>query len=395
MESERWLILGALFIARTAMGFQFQAIGTLSPFLMAGLGIDYTRLGLLIGCYLLPGIVFAYPGGMLGQRLGDKRVVLCGLALMAVGGALMAVAEDYPTFLGARLLSGIGAVLLNVLLAKMATDWFFGHEIGTALALLVSSWPIGIGIALASLPSLATAFSLPLSLVSTAIAAALSLALVAAVYHNPTMRPATTLLVGKSQCRLSMHEIGLTSLAGSIWTLYNVGYIILVSFAPSLLITHGMSAGEAGIAVSLAAWTVIVTIPTGGMLIDRIGHATAMTVASLAVLALTIMLISVMPSLALIAFAGAVAGLPTGALMALPTQVLRAETRGLGMGVFFTWYYIGMAILPPAAGVLRDVIDHPGAPLAMAACLEIAATAILGLFRTLQSRSGLSPDVSR
>ena len=49
-----------------------------------------------------------------------------------------------------RLISGMGAVLLNVLVTKMTTDWFVGREIGTALALLVSSWPIGIGIALNS-----------------------------------------------------------------------------------------------------------------------------------------------------------------------------------------------------------------------------------------------------
>ena len=46
-------------------------------------------LGLLIGLYMLPGIVIALPGGMLGQRFGAKRVVLVGLALMTIGGALM------------------------------------------------------------------------------------------------------------------------------------------------------------------------------------------------------------------------------------------------------------------------------------------------------------------
>ena len=59
--SERWLILAVLFLARTAMGFQFQSVAALSPFLVDSLGIDYTQLGLLIGLYLLPGIAIAYP----------------------------------------------------------------------------------------------------------------------------------------------------------------------------------------------------------------------------------------------------------------------------------------------------------------------------------------------
>ena len=55
------------------MGFQFQSVASLSSFVISDLGIDYTQLGLLIGFYLLPGIVIAYPSGLLGRRFGDKQ----------------------------------------------------------------------------------------------------------------------------------------------------------------------------------------------------------------------------------------------------------------------------------------------------------------------------------
>lgn len=35
-------------------------------------------------------------------------------------------------------------------------------------------------------------------------------------------------------------------------------------------------------------------------------------------------------------------------------QLLRPESRARGMGVFSTWYYAGMAVLPPVAGWLQD-----------------------------------------
>ncbi len=136
---ERWLILAILFLARTAMGFQFQSIAALSSFLMDGLRIEYAQLGLLIGLYLLPGIAIAYPGGLLGQRFGDKRIALLGMMLMILGGILAAIGNDYWSVFAGRLIAGTGAVLLNVLLTKMTTDWFIGREIGTALAILVSS----------------------------------------------------------------------------------------------------------------------------------------------------------------------------------------------------------------------------------------------------------------
>src|SRR5262249_50511047 len=42
-------------------------------------------------------------------------------------------------------------------------------------------------------------------------------------------------------------------------------------------------------------------------------------------------------------FIGALAGLPGGALMMLPGEVLLPQNRAAGMGIFFTWYYAGLA----------------------------------------------------
>ena len=208
------------------------------------------------------------------------------------------------------LISGIGAVLLNVLLTKMATDWFVGRELGTALALLVSSWPIGIGAALIVLPRVATTSSVATAFAMTAVAAALGLALIALIYRDPptlgdTPPPARGLGSG-----LSLEELGLVSLAGSIWALFNVGYIILISFAPALLISKGLSIKGAGVATSVASWTIIPTIAFGGMLLDRIGHATALMMTSFSVLGLILMLLPTASSWVLIGFTGAVAGVP-------------------------------------------------------------------------------------
>ena len=87
MVSKRWFILGALFLARTAMGFQFQSVVGVSSFLRADLGIGLGDLGVLVGAYMLPGIVVAIPGGSIGRRFGEKRIAIFGLLLMAIGGA--------------------------------------------------------------------------------------------------------------------------------------------------------------------------------------------------------------------------------------------------------------------------------------------------------------------
>jgi predicted MFS family arabinose efflux permease len=382
---ERWLILAVLFLARTAMGFQFQAVAALSSWIVADFSIDYTRLGLLIGLYLLPGIIIAYPGGLLVQHFGDKRIAVSGLVLMVAGGLLTA-SGDYPVVLAGRLISGGGAVLLNVLLTKMTIDWFVGREIGTALAVLVSSWPVGIGIALITLPWFAVHTSALAGFASTSAVAALVLVLVVVIYRTP---PAAGRLQQSNRTKylhLSVSEFGMVSLAGAVWMLFNVGYILVVSFGPALLVSNGLSQADAGFMTSLVAWAIIITIPLGGVLIDQIGHATTLMIASFAAFGFSAMLLPSALSPGLMTFIGAVAGLPCGAMMVLPGEVLRPQNRATGMGVFYTWYYAGMALLTPAAGILRDASGAPGAPLLLAGALELAALAVLVVFRLCQRR---------
>jgi predicted MFS family arabinose efflux permease len=380
---ERWLILAVLFLARTAMGFQFQAVAALSSSVIADFSINYTQLGLLIGLYLFPGMVIAYPGGLLGQYFGDKRIAIFGIALMVVGGLLTAAGE-YPLVLAGRLISGVGAVLLNVLVTKMIMDWFAGREIGTALAVLVASWPVGIGIALIVLPWLAARSSAAAGFACTAGVAAVVLVLVVVLYRVPPAAIGPRPSDGNKPSRLSLSEFGLVSLAGSVWMLFNVGYILVVSYGPALLVSNGSSPANAGFITSLVAWALIITVPLGGVLIDRIGYATAVMVASFVVFGVSTMLVPTAPSPALMAFIGVVAGLPVGAMMVLPSEVLRPVNRAAGMGVFYTWYYAGMALLTPAAGILRDASGAPGAPLLFAGALEFAALAVLILLRLYQ-----------
>src|SRR5947209_17193795 len=144
MLHNRWVALALFFLARTAMAIQFQTVGALGPLLVRDIGLDYARLGTLIGLYMLPGVLLALPGGMLIQRFGASAIAYLGLGAMAVGGELMGLASAYPALVAGRLLSGAGAVLLNVALTKMVADWFARREIVTAMAILVSSWPLGI-----------------------------------------------------------------------------------------------------------------------------------------------------------------------------------------------------------------------------------------------------------
>ena len=69
--------------------------------------------------------------------------------------------------------------------------------------------------------------------------------------------------------------------------------------------------------------------------------------------------------------------------MALPAQVLRVENRAVGMGIFFTVYYIGMGIGSSIAGYARDASGDPAAPFWMAGLMILIAMLALIGFRKL------------
>jgi MFS family permease len=73
------------------------------------------------------------------------------------------------------------------------------------------------------------------------------------------------------------------------------------------------------------------------------------------------------------ALIGILMGMPAGPIMTLPVNALAPEHRGVGMGVYFTWYYIGMAAFPPVAGAIQDATGGAAMSLAFGAAL-IAGT---------------------
>jgi predicted MFS family arabinose efflux permease len=383
----RWLILLVLFIARAAIAFQFQSIPALSPLLVDSLRIDYALLGTLVGLYMLPGVIFSLPGGVLGQRFGDKHIALLGLSLMVLGGLWIGLSETYLSASLGRIVSGVGAVLLNIVLAKMVTDWFGGREIVTAMALFVSSWPVGIGLGLLLLPILATTASVMSALLASALVSALALVLVLGLYRPPASLVATP---ATFRIALSAHEWSASIFAGMVWALFNVGYIVVLAFAPSFLVAGGMTLSTAGAITSMVTWAILVSLPLGGYLAERMRSPDRVMIGCFMLLAALIAALPLgAPPLIICILIGLVSGPPPGLIMALPAETLRPENRSTGMGVFYTCYYAAMAGLVPVAGLVRDGQESPAAPLVFGAVMMLLSAVSLCGFRLVQRRQAL------
>ena len=384
MTINRWVILAVVFIGRTAFGFQFQSIGSVSGLIREDLVISHAQIGTLIGVYMLPGVFLALPGGFLVKRFGDKRLLLVGLGLMAAGGTVTGLFDSYNGALVGRVVSGSGSVMLTVVATKMVVDWFAGKETRTGLGIMLAAWPFGIALGLASQGWIGETYSWQAVMYVT-----VGLSMVAIVGAAFLVRPADD-AVENSAGRLfsiSRRELILASLGGLAWALFNAGFAIHVSFTPDVLTNAGRTAIEAGAIVSIGIWVTMVATPVGGYIIDKTGRPYLFLLVVMIGLAFTV---GAFPYLAIPLVLSVLFGLFTGPgaapIVALPSEVLRPENRGPGLGVFFTWYYVAMAFGPAVAGAGRDWTGSSSTPLLIAAGMYVAIIVVVLAFRSYAAR---------
>lgn len=385
----KWTILAALFFARAGMGFQYQTVASSVVPLRGELGLSMDQIGVLIGVYFLLGIPLALPGGAIGARFGSKRAVLAGLLLMAIGGVLAAQTLSFGGQVAARVLAGSGGVMLNVMMSKMVVDLFDATELATAMGVFVSSWTFGVAVALVSIPSLTVLVGLPGVLITGAGWALLGFGLVALVY--PATRGAPSAAAGAMQAPRGA-ALRAVILAGMVWGLFNAGFATIFGFGPAALIEGGASNANAGFLISLVLWTTLLSVPLGGLIADRAVSPRVLIFVSPACAALVMIVAPGLsyPALGFILL-GLIIGIPAGPIMALPSQVLAPERRAVGMGVFFTVFYLVMVLAPVVAGWISAYFGAARAGYDASAVYMLLGLVSYGAFLAA-GRGGRTPD---
>jgi len=393
----RWVILLVLVVVRLAMGYQFQSVASAAPQLVDAFGLSYAQVGTLIGLFLLPGVFMAIPSGALTSFITDKNLLLIGAAAMTIGSVMMSLSTIPDPLFFWRVITGIGGVIFNVILTKMVTEWFFEKELVLALACMLTGWPVGIALGLTTQGPIAQASGWDAVMLTSAAVSGISFLLAAVFYRAPPLAPLAPLAPEKFVFRvwLPKRQLCHISVAGAAWMMVNTTLIVLMSFAPAMLINQEYSAEQARFATSLCMWTTLISVPLGGQLMQNT-HRTSGAIAILlllssgAIIGLTFGLSPV----AMFILLGLFAGLPAGAIVSLTAKAVTADNRGPGLGIFFTWYYVGMTLAPSIAGALRDWTDSPQTPVVFAACMMLASVMLIVVFSLLQSRWPIKPSGS-
>jgi MFS family permease len=375
----RWGILAVLFTVRLAMAFQFQSVPTVAPLLQTQFAVGIAEIGFLIGLFFTPGVALSLPGGAIGQWLGDRRTVLAALLLMLAGSCAMAFGESWSWQIAGRLLAGTGGVLLNVQMSKMVTDWFAGKEIATAMAIFVNSWPAGIALSLLTLPSIATSHGVNAVFLFVSAITAVGAVLMLAYQPPPLAAAAAT-----SSGRLDFRTLMAVMVAGVIWGLFNVGFAVIFSFGPTMLVERGWTIAQAGSVISIVLWLAVFSVPCGGVVADRLKRPQGVLIAGSIVFAVLMLCFAHTNAvIASVIALGLVSGQPAGPVMSLPARVLEPATRAIGMGVFYTLYYATMMLGPIIGGAASKWTGSAAAAFDFGALVLVACPLLLVVFNAI------------
>lgn len=378
----RWAILALCFASRVGLGFQFQTVGSVADPLAASLHFSFAEIGTLIGLFMVPGLVLSVPAGMAARYAADRVLVAAGLVLLAAGGGVAALADGFALLSIARLMCGAGFVLSTIFFTKMIADWFAGRELATAMAVLVMSWPFGIAMGQVVHGWLAATEGWRAPFVVASIYCLAAAAAILVAYRLP---PAAKAGGAPPSLRLTSQEWILTLVASLVWAAFNAAYIIYLSFAPRVLTAGGVSPLSAASIISVASWVMIFSGAICGQIADRTGRST---------LILTVCLCTAMGSLALLPQVGwalalsLVFGLigmaPAGLIMALTGQAMAPQKRALGMGIFFSAYFLFTAPTPGVAGWLFDRTHDAFMPVLFAIAMFALTLVAYFAFRVLK-----------
>jgi EmrB/QacA subfamily drug resistance transporter len=149
IQRRRWYILGVLVVSllvvvldNTVLNVALKTIADPAK----GLGATQSELEWSINSYTLvfAGLLFTF--GVIGDRIGRKRILLAGLAVFGLASLLSAYAQTPAELIWARALMGLGGAAIMPQTLSIITNVFEPRERGRAIGIWAGA--VGLGVAI-------------------------------------------------------------------------------------------------------------------------------------------------------------------------------------------------------------------------------------------------------
>jgi ACS family hexuronate transporter-like MFS transporter len=143
-------------LSALAFGITYSDHAPLIPLISADLRLDELRAGLLSTALFFAYLATTAVGVGFADRIGPKRAVGAGLVAATLGTALLAMAPAYAVALAGKALQGAGSAFAFISATRYIAALYGERRSHFALGLYGAGFPLGSGLALLLLPSVAT-----------------------------------------------------------------------------------------------------------------------------------------------------------------------------------------------------------------------------------------------
>src|SRR5579875_1194004 len=130
-----WTRLAACTAAAALLQLDGTLITVALPRVASGLHVSGSSTSVVLSAYFGAYALLLIPGGELVDRLGARRLALCGLTLFALGAAAGAVSGTFTELIIARIVQGAGAGLVSPAALAGAVSGFPPERRGAALGI--------------------------------------------------------------------------------------------------------------------------------------------------------------------------------------------------------------------------------------------------------------------
>jgi sugar phosphate permease len=151
----RWTILAVGTLAQASFAAVNIGLPALAPALRAHYGLSLTQVGVVLGATSAGMMLTLLPWGIVADRLGERLVIVAGLAGAAASLAAIGWAGHFASLVVLLAVAGAFGASVNAASGRAVMSWFARAERGLALGIRQTAIPLGGTIAAASLPWLA------------------------------------------------------------------------------------------------------------------------------------------------------------------------------------------------------------------------------------------------
>jgi cyanate permease len=377
-----------------AFGLISSAIAVLVGEVRLELGLSFAAMGVILGAWQFMYIFTALPLGHWVDRLGLRRALLLGGALMTASAATRAFASDFWTLLAAVALFGIGGPIVSIGLPKLVANHFPARERALATGIYATGASLGSAVALALtrpllLPAFTTWRATYLFLAALGLAATLWW-----WWRGGGGDPRAA--AAPEGFRVALGRVARSRAVWLVTAIGLTGFLLghgVNSWLPQMLEAKGFDPLRAGV---LSVSTRLGGV-AGGLLAARLafalGGARAATAVALTLSALALAAFQLGSSEGPLLIAMLAIGLSGAAIMPLATTLLMdvpdvgPARVGVAMGFFFALGEIGGFGGPALLGFVRDTWGGFGAGIWLLAAASAATLMPVGALGRSQTRS--------